>query len=165
MASVIRQKNGRRMIQFINADGKRLTIRLGKVSQRQADAVKIKVEHLVAAKLSGHAVDDETARWVAKLDSAMAEKLASVFLISQRGETQLGRFIDSFILERVDVKPRTQLFYEQVRNGLIEFFGINKPIHQISQGDAESFRQVSHHASSTDLAAYARFQVHPVPLV
>ena len=140
MASVIRQKNGRRMIQFIDTGGKRSTIRLGKVSQRQAEAIKIKVENLVASKLSGHAVDDETARWVAKLDSVMAEKLASVFLISKRSETQLGRFIDSFIRERVDVKPRTQLFYEQVRDGLIEFFGISKPIHQISPGDAESFR-------------------------
>lgn len=67
--------------------------------------------------------EDETARWVANLDAVLAEKLAGVGLTSNRGETHLGGFIDSFIRQRVDVKPRTQLFYEQVRDGLVEFFG------------------------------------------
>ena len=49
MASISKEPNGRRTIQFVGADGKRRSIRLGKVSQRTAEMVKVKVEALVAA--------------------------------------------------------------------------------------------------------------------
>ena len=65
MASISRQPNGRKMIQFVGADKRRRSIRLGKVSMRKATAVKIKVESLVSAALSGHAVDDETLQRIA----------------------------------------------------------------------------------------------------
>ena len=62
MASISKQPGGRRTIQFMSPDGKRRSIRLGRISQKQAEAVNRHVEKLVAAKLSGHAVDDETSR-------------------------------------------------------------------------------------------------------
>ena len=37
---ISKDPNGRRTIQFVGSDGKRRSIRLGKVSQRQAEAVK-----------------------------------------------------------------------------------------------------------------------------
>lgn len=46
------------------------------MSRRQSESVKVRVERLVAAQLTGHAVDDETARWISDLDRQMAEKLA-----------------------------------------------------------------------------------------
>ena len=50
MASVSKLPNGYKAIQFIvpGGGGKRRTIRLGKCSVRAADAVKLKVEHLVS---------------------------------------------------------------------------------------------------------------------
>lgn len=88
MASLAKQPNGRRTIQFVGSDGKRRSVRLGKVPQRTAQAVKLKIEHLVAAKISGHALDDETARWVRDLDSvlALADRLAAAGLIDAREE-------------------------------------------------------------------------------
>ena len=62
MASIAQDGGGRRRIQFVAKDGKRRAIRLGKVSQRQAEAVKVKVEQLNVASITGHAVDEETAR-------------------------------------------------------------------------------------------------------
>jgi hypothetical protein len=56
MASISRQPNGRRTIQFMAPDGKRRSIRLGKVTQHMAETVKLRVELLVAAKLTGHAI-------------------------------------------------------------------------------------------------------------
>ncbi len=44
MASIAREKNGNRRILFVAPDGKRPTIRLGKVSLRAAEAVKFRVE-------------------------------------------------------------------------------------------------------------------------
>jgi hypothetical protein len=84
MASISRQPNGRRIVQFMAPDGKRRSIRLGKSPQRIADTVKLRVELLVAAKLSGHAIDDETSRWLTGLDAALTDKLATVGLVPKR---------------------------------------------------------------------------------
>jgi hypothetical protein len=78
MASISRQPNGRRTIQFVAPDKRRRSIRLGKVSQRTAEAIKVHVERLVAAAIGGHAPADETTRWVTTLDDALAGKLAKV---------------------------------------------------------------------------------------
>ena len=56
MASISRQPNGRRTIQFVAPGGKRPSIRLGKVTQRIAETVKLRVELLVARK-AGRARD------------------------------------------------------------------------------------------------------------
>ena len=76
MASISRDRNGRRNIRFVRSDGTRPKIRLGKVTQKQAEAVKVHVERLVATTITGHVVDDETARWVAALDGVLAGRLA-----------------------------------------------------------------------------------------
>ena len=47
MASIAKDKNGTRRILFVAPDGRRLTIRLGKVSQRAAESVKYRVEQLL----------------------------------------------------------------------------------------------------------------------
>jgi hypothetical protein len=44
VASIAREKNGNRRILFVAPDGKRPTIRLGKVSQRTAESIKYRVE-------------------------------------------------------------------------------------------------------------------------
>jgi hypothetical protein len=55
MASIGNDPGGRRRILFVDIDSKRRTIRLGKMAKRQAEAIKVRVEHLVAAKISGTA--------------------------------------------------------------------------------------------------------------
>jgi len=47
MASIAKDKNGCRRILFVAPDGRRPTIRLGKVSQRAAEGVKDRVEQLL----------------------------------------------------------------------------------------------------------------------
>lgn len=42
-----------------------------------AEAVKVKVEQLAAAQMSGHAPDDETSRWIARLDTKLADELVA----------------------------------------------------------------------------------------
>lgn len=54
-------------IQFVAKDGKRKSIRLGMVTQRQAETVQRKVEHLHAATFTGHPIDAETAKGVGEL--------------------------------------------------------------------------------------------------
>jgi hypothetical protein len=49
MASIVDDPNGRKRILFVGSDGKRRPIRLGKASAKQAEALKAKVEKIVAA--------------------------------------------------------------------------------------------------------------------
>src|SRR3990172_4206040 len=105
MASIARDKNGNRRILFVAPNGKRPTIRLGKVSQRTAEGIKFRVEQLLAAKLTGHAVEADTAQWLDNLEPAMADKLARVGLIpkkDRKGGVTLGAFLDEYISSRTD---------------------------------------------------------------
>ncbi len=143
MASISKDPGGRRRILFFGADGKRHPIRLGKVSQEAALSVKIRVERLVAASITGHAVDAETARWVASLDKVLAEKLVVAGLIPKPAEAQqatLGAFLDSYIAKRSDVKPSTATVYGHTKRCLLKFFGADKPLAEITPGDADEWR-------------------------
>ena len=123
MASITRDKNGHRRIQFVASDGKRPAIRLGKVSLKQAEYVKVHIEQLVGALITGHAVADETARWVAQVDQRLADKLNRVGLVPKQAVATVGAFIDAYILDRDDVKPSTTRHYYQARRDLVAFFG------------------------------------------
>ncbi len=140
MASITREPNGRRTIQFVGSDGKRRSIRLGKVSQRFAEVVQVKVEHLAAAQTTGGALDGETARWVAERDTVMLDKLAAVGLIPKQQRATLQSFLDSYIASRVDVKPATKEIWGQGKRGLIDFFGSDKPVREVTAGDADNYK-------------------------
>jgi len=143
MASIINDPNGLKRIQFVAPDGKRKTIRLGKMAKRSAEAIKLRVEQLVVANVTGHAIDGDTARWVAELDTTLADKLASVQLIKPREKqepTGLGDFLDAYHDRRTDVKPATREVWRQPIRNLKEFFGGDKAIDSITEGEAEDFR-------------------------
>jgi integrase len=143
MASIARDKNGNRRILFVAPDGKRPTIRLGKVSQRAAEAVKFRVEQLLAAKLTGHAIEADTAGWVANLEPAMAKKLAAVGLIlkpeAKAAETLQG-FINQYVGGQSDIKARTAVRLEQAGRKLVEHFGADRQLPSFTTGDADGFR-------------------------
>ena len=143
MASISRQPNGRRTIQFVAPDGKRRSIRLGKVTQRIAETVKLRVELLVAAKLAGHAVDDETARWLAGLDETMTDKLAAVGLVPKREPasiTTIAGFLTEYVSRRTDVKPATREVWRQTERNLKECYGANHDLRSIDETMAEDFK-------------------------
>jgi hypothetical protein len=140
MVSITRENNGRKTIQFVGADSKRRSIRLGKASVRTAEAVKVKVEQLAAAAMTGHALDAETAHWLSNLDSVMSDKLSVVGLIPRRESATLQEFIDGYISKRTDVKGSTATVYGHTRRNLIEFFGSDKPLRDITLGDADEWR-------------------------
>jgi integrase len=139
MASISRDPNGRKTIQFVAGDGKRKSVRLGKVSQRIAEEIKVKVESLNAAVITGCPVDNETAQWVARRGADLAEKLAAAGLISRRAAAKLGEFLDGYITHRSDVKPNTRRNLEAARSRLVEYFGRDKSLRDITPGDADAW--------------------------
>lgn len=116
-------------------------IRPCKVSQRQAEAVKVKIEDLVSAAIIGHAPSDETSRWLIGLDQELCDKLAAVDLAKKREAPALGAFCQSYIDGRKDIKQTTRINLERIQRCLVEFFGEKRALRTISAGDAEDFRQ------------------------
>ena len=141
MASISSDPNGRRRIQFFDGDGKRQTIRLGKISKRNAEAVKSKVEDLVGAKITGQTPTDETSRWLVGLEESLYGKLARVGLIKHRGVSILGLFTRHYIDNRSDIKQGTRINLDRARTYLIDFYGADRPMREITPGDAEDFQQ------------------------
>lgn len=93
MASISTDKNGNRTIQFVAKDKKRRSVRLGKTPLAIAREIKVKVQALNAAAITGHPVDGETARWLADREQVLCDKLAAVGLIPRRefSDATLGR--------------------------------------------------------------------------
>lgn len=121
MASISTDKSGLRRLQFIDANRRRRTVRLGRLPKRAAESVKVYVEHLVNAQVTKHPLDGETARWVASLDDVLAGKLAKVGLIAPRDSALLGPFLESYIDgRRADSAASTITNFEQVRRSLVE---------------------------------------------
>ena len=139
MASISRQANGRKVIQFFGADGIRRSLRLGKASLAMALTVKTHVEQLAAANITGHAVDDKTARWVADLDDVLHDKLAAVGLAPKRESALLGNFIESYIASRSDVKPATITTFKRTRNKVLQHFSKDIRMREITPGCADEF--------------------------
>src|SRR5689334_15498116 len=109
MATIGTDSNGRRRILYYAADETRKTIRLGKVTRRDAETFKGYVERLVSAKITGSSVEDEAARWLAERDDQTYAKLVAVGLVEPRMSmrTTLADFIDGYIASRTDLKNRT----------------------------------------------------------
>ncbi|MCE5268281.1 MAG: hypothetical protein LLG00_10395, partial [Planctomycetaceae bacterium] len=61
MASISTDSKGLRRILFVNPDGARRQIRLGKVPMKTAATIKARIETLLAAALGKHAIDGDTA--------------------------------------------------------------------------------------------------------
>ena len=88
-------------------------------------------------------MEADLAEWVADLEQRMAKKLAAVGLIPKpeaKAAATLGLFIKNYVTGRVDVKPATKEVWRQGEMGLVEFFGANKPIGEVSPGDADNYK-------------------------
>jgi integrase len=144
MASIARDKNGTRRILFVAPDGKRPTIRLGKVSQRTAEGIKYRVEQLLESLQFKRSMEADLAEWVIALDLVFAKKLARVGLIPDpeaKPSATLAAFLKSYIDGRVDLKPATKIVRGQVIRDLNEFFGESREVLTISPGNADDFKQ------------------------
>jgi integrase len=141
MASISSESNGRKSIQFIASDGKRKSIRLGKMTQRQADRFKAKVENIIGAGFTG-GVEEETADWLTKLDDRMYARLAAVGLVRERtGATALlGAFIDSFTANLTSIKQNTRENFTQLRFWLVDYLGETYDIRRLDPAAAEDWR-------------------------
>lgn len=144
MASISTSKGGLRTVQFVDTDGKRKSIRLGKVTKRQAETVKLHLERLVSRKITGHSIPDDTSHWLTEIEGKLVDDLAKHGLIDPPAKkvlTQLKAFLDSFINEfSPTVKPGTVVTWKQTRRLLLEHFAADTPLNEITEGHAIQWR-------------------------
>ncbi len=139
MASLFTESNGSHRIQFMAADGTRRGIRLGNMPQRLAEGFLRHVDGLIAAKLSGQAVDAETSAWLGKLDARLYQRLVAAGLAEPRESVSLDGFLCR-LFDGLTVKPSTLPSYGNVRRNLLAFFGGQTPLRSIRPSDADRFR-------------------------
>jgi len=141
MASISSDPNGRRRIQFTDGQGNRKTIRLGKVSKRLAQNFKSNLEDLIASRSLRSSPAEKTTLWLTDLDDETYEKLHKVGLVRKRGSATLGEFTRTYIDGRADIKPSTRINMNRARSYLLEYFDANMPLRDITEGDAEDWKQ------------------------
>ena len=129
-------------------DGRRHTIRLGKVSKAIATTTVNRVEALEAARMAGTAIDADTTRWLAKLSDDIYGRLVKAELVPPRqkedrlDDVTIGQWLGQYF-DRIDIKSqkkRTRLGYERARRLLEEFFGKDRRLVTVAEGHADDYR-------------------------
>jgi len=136
MASIFRESNGRKRIDFARPDGSRPRIRLGKKSMPQAELARRCVEDL----LGGGKLADETTDWLGTLDSRIYRRLVKAIPDADKYRNPvtavaapvatLRKLYDEFFAV-LNVKKGTLDAYKQGAGSLIAFFGDTTPLSAI----------------------------------
>ncbi len=158
MASITKQSNGYREVQFVGNDGKRRTIRLGKVDQKTAELVRVRIEELSSVRITGEAASTSTSQWLRSISDKLYDRLVRTGLSSPRSNLNqqhltLIQMVDAYIKRRDDVKYSTKLNYIQAQNYLVEFFGENRVISTITVAEGLDFRRHLRHKFSDGYTA------------
>jgi len=142
MASLVNDPGGKKRILFVGPDGVRKAIRLGKCDQKTALAVKLKVESILAAKLAGTPIPQDTAHWLGEIGPELYEKLAKVGLVPPRNNTTLAEFLDRWIhhKEAQGASKESLISWGLVIDELKRLFG-NLPLKDIAPAHGEQYRQ------------------------
>ena len=143
MASHSTLKDGTHLIQF-KWNGKRETLRLGKVSDSAAKNSLFHVEKILECRLTGEVLPNGTARYLGGLSDDMKVKFAKVGLyrmvIRETAET-LGELAEYSEKNQLKNEESTQINMKKITKKLIEFFGSSHLIASITPGDCADFRR------------------------
>ena len=142
MASLNKEPNGNYTVQLVGTDGKRRSLRLGKVPKKAADSIKLRIESLHACAVAGLPWDADLAAWVGGLSDDLAAKLAGLGLMPTRQSQSLGAFLDEYISGRaLSDKPGTVDSLRWVVKDLVEFFDPAIGLRAVTPVMAEAFKR------------------------
>lgn len=141
MASIGRDPNGGKRILFVDDDGRRRTIHLGKMSVKLAETVKHHVETVLACRRAGVPLPAATATWLGGTDDVLHDRLARAGLVPRRQNETLGEFLADWLQSRSHYKATSRDAWSRSVNDLIGFFGNDAPLRKIGRDEAQAFRQ------------------------
>jgi integrase len=139
MAFVSVDHRGARIV-FYDHNNVRHTLRPGPISKRAAESIARHIEALVAAKIAGVAVRQETAVWLRNIGGVLRDKLQRLNLIEAQRTVSLGELLSEYIGLRKDVRPQTLFHYNDTRRNLLEYFGADKQLSSFTEADAKAFQ-------------------------
>lgn len=143
MASIHTLPNGSRRILFADKEGNRQGIIVGDMAMRDTKRIKDKIEAILGSTGAGNSLDAETADWLGKIPDWLHRKLVAKGLAKPRvkpGQLLLAQFIDEYLEKRTDLKLRTIINLKQAKRWLVKFFGKDKSLEDVTEGDADEFR-------------------------
>lgn len=147
MASIHKEKRGGKTyyrLQFYDKNNRRRTMRLGTINRRAADTIRVRIEDLLSASFSGGSPNPETARWLAELGDDLGAKLTTAGFgayVPERQSAMLGAFLESYIdTRKAGYAPNTLRNLNNTKRALTEFFGEQRDLRSISEGDADDWR-------------------------
>lgn len=135
-------------VQFEGADGARKTIRLPGFTANQVKTVKRHVRSLNASRIGNLPVEEETARWLSGVSGWLRDKLVENGLVgttAKQPQTKLGEFLREFMQNREGLAKTDNLASGTLKPDyltvacLTDFFGDDKALSDISEGDAFDF--------------------------
>src|SRR5687767_12605930 len=111
MASISTAANGTRRILFVNKQGERKAVHLGRISLRTTEEICRRVETINAATIAAVAIDGDTAAWLGKISDELHQRLVNVGLVVSRAPIaksevpRLGAFLQAWLDKRAGAKP------------------------------------------------------------
>ena len=158
MASLSTDANGRRRLQVVDRDGKRHSIRLGRVAKRHAETVRAHVEELVGSQRTGNEPAQATRQWLSELDPQLLRALSRIGLVQKGDALQLDELVTAYLERRRDLKPKTRGFLRHSTDCLIEHFGPDRQTRSITVAEAKDWRRwmLSKGLSEATARTYAR---------
>lgn len=138
--------NGRPVVQFPKGgkNAGRASIRLGKLSRKDAQAACGYIHDLVNARDAGAAIPRKTALWLAEIGDQLHAKLAKHRLVEPRqakAAVALAAFCDSYIKRRTDLKERTLINLRQCRRVLVAHFGEGRDLRTITRSEMKDWHR------------------------
>lgn len=158
MASLTRDTRGNIRIQFVGKDGRRYSIRPGRLNKRTGEDLKQRVEHLVAVAAAGLRIDTETAAWLERIDDSLINKLAAVGLVQGRNSQTVSQFVADYIATRTDAKPTTRVNMQRVAADLATVYG-NADLRVIGPVEAEKLKAFYHRKGLAGATAHRRLKM------
>lgn len=137
MASLYRE-HGRHVIQWLDHERNRKTLRLGRISQRGAEEVRLRIEYLVAAHISNTPVDAPTLRWLEGVGVQLREKLAAKGLCEAHGSATFGAWAREYADSRTDLSARGHAVLDQAIKRLAATFE-GRDLRGVTPADADSW--------------------------
>ena len=142
MASLSRNPDGNILVQFVGTDGKRRSLRVGKLNDRNAARLQDRIEALVISMKMGTPLDDHTQQWLVTIaDTPLAKQLERAGLIKKQLKLTLEAFIDEYMaFKEQKLKATTLITLKQTRRRITKFLGTKINILDITQADADKYQ-------------------------
>lgn len=145
MASASQEKNGSWRVQFkpVEEGRRRQILRLGKVTKRVAEEIRIHIERILESRKAGIPLEERSEQWITKLPDRLRQRLVETGVVEdggRRSPSTLSGFIADYLAARADLKPGTHSNLRTAKMWLEKYFGPDREMHSISAGDADLFR-------------------------